>query len=156
MLEWMAAQDPPCPINNAALMVCARDGDMRMLRWALQQGPISCELSRPIVPYNLPPSKCGRLLPLTQAGWAAESDTPALLESMHERRQALYVSARVLAQREAQASASSSFTSLTHNSLSSDGQQRQSVAASLGSLPRDILCKIACEAQIDFAWMHAW
>lgn len=156
MLEWMAAQDPPCPINNAALMVCARDGDMHMLHWALKQDPIPCELSRPIVPYNLPPAKHGRLLPLVEAGWSPESDTAALLKSMHERRQAFYLTAKVLALREGQGTAAMSFTSLTHNSLEGNGQQQRPIAASLSSLPQDMLCKIACEAQIDFAWMHAF
>lgn len=161
MLEWMAAQDPPCPINNAALMVCARDGDMHMLHWALKQDPIPCELSRPIIPYNLPPAKHGRLLPLVEAGWtpvsdSGDTDTAALLESMHQRRQAFYVSAKVVALREGQGTAAVSFTSLTHHSLAGDSQQQQPIAASLGSLPRDMLCKIACEAQIDFAWMHAF
>ena len=167
MLQWMAAQDPPCPVNNAALMVCARDGDIPMLRWALQQPQIPQEVSRPFVPHNLPPQKHGRLLPLMQEGWAPENDTAGLLSSMQSRRLTFYACAKRLAQQAHQGKDAPCLTGVAQTADESFGQeqllqqvprnqhmQHAGLTTSLGSLPPDILCKIACDAQIDFAWHH--
>ncbi|KAK9867592.1 hypothetical protein WJX84_000618 [Apatococcus fuscideae] len=126
LLRWMAAQIPPCPMNQQTFSLAVKYGDDNMMLWALEE---EHEL-QPSIPPGC--SSC-RLLHLAAAGWVVPELLQESLLLARKRYCAFYGSARWHGRR---------------NGIKAAQRQARTVT-SLGHLPDEIIHSIACLADID-------